>query len=140
MRTNNLFVGWNTAANGSGAPFTTATAVNADMTVYAQWERLPPGALSAVILNPITREAPLTPMEYNTYSERSDMFIVKVAGFNVAHVELDIDYPEGLSLSDTSVVEEGVKIFSCTVSYDGQTAFPEGFASTACSMCRRGLL
>jgi uncharacterized repeat protein (TIGR02543 family) len=31
------FGGWNTQANGSGTPFTTATTVNASITVYAQW-------------------------------------------------------------------------------------------------------
>jgi uncharacterized repeat protein (TIGR02543 family) len=31
------FTGWNTAADGSGAAFTEAATVNADVTVYAQW-------------------------------------------------------------------------------------------------------
>jgi uncharacterized repeat protein (TIGR02543 family) len=31
------FTGWNTQANGSGTEFTAATAVTADITVYAQW-------------------------------------------------------------------------------------------------------
>jgi len=34
----NSFTGWNTAADGSGSTFDTSTIVNADMTVYAQWE------------------------------------------------------------------------------------------------------
>ena len=34
------FVGWNTAANGSGTDFTAATAVTADIIVYAQWQLL----------------------------------------------------------------------------------------------------
>jgi uncharacterized repeat protein (TIGR02543 family) len=36
-RTGYNFVGWNTAAGGSGATFTALTIVNADITVYAQW-------------------------------------------------------------------------------------------------------
>jgi uncharacterized repeat protein (TIGR02543 family) len=35
--------GWNTAANGSGTAFTTETTVTGDITVYAQWEVIPPG-------------------------------------------------------------------------------------------------
>ncbi|HWQ30732.1 MAG TPA: leucine-rich repeat protein, partial [Negativicutes bacterium] len=34
------FTGWNTAANGSGATFTGATAVMANITVYAQWTKI----------------------------------------------------------------------------------------------------
>ncbi|GHU70841.1 hypothetical protein FACS189450_05930 [Spirochaetia bacterium] len=36
-RTGYTFGGWNTAANGSGTVFNAATAVTADITVYAQW-------------------------------------------------------------------------------------------------------
>lgn len=32
------FTGWNTAVNGSGAAFTAQTAVNSNITVYAQWK------------------------------------------------------------------------------------------------------
>lgn len=35
------FVQWNTAANGSGTAFTAATAVTADITVYADWKTIP---------------------------------------------------------------------------------------------------
>jgi len=34
------YIEWNTAADGSGSEFTGATAVNASITVYAQWEAL----------------------------------------------------------------------------------------------------
>lgn len=37
------FSGWNTAANGSGTVFTAATAVTANLTVYAQWTLVPSG-------------------------------------------------------------------------------------------------
>ena len=37
----NTFNGWNTLANGSGTAFTAATAVGADITVYAQWTLIP---------------------------------------------------------------------------------------------------
>jgi uncharacterized repeat protein (TIGR02543 family) len=36
------FTGWNTAADGSGSPFTASTAVSDDITVYAQWTEDPP--------------------------------------------------------------------------------------------------
>jgi uncharacterized repeat protein (TIGR02543 family) len=36
-RIGHTFAGWNMAANGSGAPFTTAIEVTASITVYAQW-------------------------------------------------------------------------------------------------------
>ena len=35
------FLGWNTQPNGSGDSFTKDTAVNADVTLYAQWARRP---------------------------------------------------------------------------------------------------
>ena len=37
-RTNYIFLGWNTQANGSGTPFAADTAVTEHMTVYAQWK------------------------------------------------------------------------------------------------------
>jgi hypothetical protein len=37
IKASNTFTSWNTAANGSGTAFTNATAVNANITVYAQW-------------------------------------------------------------------------------------------------------
>ena len=37
-RTVYTFTGWNTAANGSGGAFTATTAVNKNITVYAQWQ------------------------------------------------------------------------------------------------------
>ncbi len=40
-RANHTFLGWNTAADGSGDPFTANTTVTADITVYAQWEETP---------------------------------------------------------------------------------------------------
>jgi uncharacterized repeat protein (TIGR02543 family) len=41
-RTGYAFDGWNTRADGTGTPFTGATLVTADITVYAQWYALPP--------------------------------------------------------------------------------------------------
>ncbi|MCL2136707.1 MAG: InlB B-repeat-containing protein [Coriobacteriia bacterium] len=39
------FIGWNTASDGSGAAFTSGTAVSESLTVFAQWEQTndPPG-------------------------------------------------------------------------------------------------
>ena len=38
-RANHSFAGWNTAANGTGSSFNSATVVNTSMAVYAQWTR-----------------------------------------------------------------------------------------------------
>ena len=38
--------GWNTQANGLGTPFTATTPVTASITVYAQWEPLPPDSFT----------------------------------------------------------------------------------------------
>jgi uncharacterized repeat protein (TIGR02543 family) len=38
------FAGWNTAAAGSGTPFTASTPVNANLTIYAQWTAASPGS------------------------------------------------------------------------------------------------
>ncbi|HWR60235.1 MAG TPA: leucine-rich repeat protein, partial [Clostridia bacterium] len=40
-RSGYTFIGWNTAADGSGTAFTAATAVMGDITVYAQWRAIP---------------------------------------------------------------------------------------------------
>lgn len=37
LREGYVFLGWNTAADGSGSAFNASTAVTADLTVYAQW-------------------------------------------------------------------------------------------------------
>lgn len=37
-RSGYTFTGWNTQANGQGTAFTSATVVNSDLTVYAQWQ------------------------------------------------------------------------------------------------------
>jgi uncharacterized repeat protein (TIGR02543 family) len=47
-RTGFTFAGWNTAANGSGTAFTSATPVAADVTVYAQWTPAYVGPLGTV--------------------------------------------------------------------------------------------
>jgi uncharacterized repeat protein (TIGR02543 family) len=38
------FGGWNTAANGSGTPFTASTPVSGNITVYAKWQEILPGS------------------------------------------------------------------------------------------------
>ncbi|MGI6751740.1 MAG: InlB B-repeat-containing protein [Anaerovoracaceae bacterium] len=40
VRSGYVFKGWNTYSNGNGSTFTANTAVNGDMTVYAQWEQV----------------------------------------------------------------------------------------------------
>jgi uncharacterized repeat protein (TIGR02543 family) len=39
-RTGHILDGWNTASDGTGTPFTTATTVTEDITVYAQWSTI----------------------------------------------------------------------------------------------------
>jgi uncharacterized repeat protein (TIGR02543 family) len=45
-RSGYTFTGWNTRPDGSGSPFTSSTAVNGDITVYAQWREGPPGSFT----------------------------------------------------------------------------------------------
>jgi uncharacterized repeat protein (TIGR02543 family) len=58
------FAGWNTAADGLGSPFTAATTVSADITVYARWTATPPGSYTITFdsqggstVNPVTANA-----------------------------------------------------------------------------------
>jgi uncharacterized repeat protein (TIGR02543 family) len=43
-RSGYAFAGWNTGANGSGSAFAASTAVNAALTVYAQWTAVAPSS------------------------------------------------------------------------------------------------
>jgi uncharacterized repeat protein (TIGR02543 family) len=43
-RTDYTFVKWNTQADGNGSEFTATTPVTASITVYAQWQNVPPGS------------------------------------------------------------------------------------------------
>lgn len=49
------FTGWNTQSNGAGTAITAATAVTADMTVYAQWQQITP-AHTPTVTNAATAE------------------------------------------------------------------------------------
>ncbi|MBR5982860.1 MAG: InlB B-repeat-containing protein [Bacteroidales bacterium] len=42
-KANNTFIGWNTAANGTGTPYSDrqSITISSDMTLYAQWEEIP---------------------------------------------------------------------------------------------------
>jgi len=118
------FIRWHTP---DGTTFTATTPVNTDMTVAAQW--LP--IVHSIIRN--VSAAALTPLESEDYSERVATVEVEVSGFasdaDAEFVELDMEVPEGLSWTETSLVEEGVKTFKLSVVYDGETAFPEASAS-----------
>ena len=52
-QTNYVFTGWNTVAGGSGTPYAVGATINivGDVTLYAQWEFVPPDAI-IVNLNP----------------------------------------------------------------------------------------
>jgi uncharacterized repeat protein (TIGR02543 family) len=47
-KTGHTFVGWNTAADGSGSIFTVATVVTANITVYAQWAEIKVTGISII--------------------------------------------------------------------------------------------
>ena len=51
VRPGYFLTGWNTAANGSGSAFTSATVVNASLTVYAQWMELKPIDTSSDVIS-----------------------------------------------------------------------------------------
>ncbi|MCL2012808.1 MAG: InlB B-repeat-containing protein [Cystobacterineae bacterium] len=127
------FLGWNTQADGSGAPFTVLTPVLEDLTVYAQWG--PPSKEGLhVAISPST--ATLTPIRDGTYGEHSATFRVVVSGFDnidgASRARLSIDFISGLSFEvaiDPEETTETSQTFYITVEYDGQTAFPESFAT-----------
>ncbi|MCL2011608.1 MAG: InlB B-repeat-containing protein [Cystobacterineae bacterium] len=127
------FLGWNTAADGSGAVFTVLTPVLEDLTVYAQWGPPSEEGLQMAI-SPST--AVLTPIMDDIYSERTATFRVVVSGFDnvdgASRARLSIDFIRGLSFevaSDPEETTETNQTFYITVEYDGKTAFPEGFAT-----------
>jgi len=129
------FIEWNTKDDGEGSPFTQTTLVTSGMVtnnhldVYAKWE---PIITIFSIIRSVGAVA-LTPIENEDSSERLATVEVEVSGFvedaDAELVELDMEVPQGLSWTETSLVEEGVKTFRLSVAYDGETAFPEASAS-----------
>ena len=119
-----IFNGWKA---DDGTVFTANSTVVRNMDVYAQWT----AKLGSIIRNPMSEA--LTPLETEDYSERLGLFFVEVSGFanedDAESVGLDLTGPQGLSLGETSLFEEGTKTFTVTVDYDGQTAFPEASAA-----------
>ena len=127
------FLGWNTAADGSGAPFTANTLVRESLTVYAQWGQPSEEGLQMAI-SPST--ATLTPIRDGAYGEHSATFRVVVSGFDnidgASRARLSIDFIRGLTFevaNDPEETTETSQTFYITVEYDGQTAFPESFAT-----------
>ncbi|MCL2012904.1 MAG: InlB B-repeat-containing protein [Cystobacterineae bacterium] len=124
------FLGWNTAADGSGAPFTVDTLVRENLTVYAQWENLNISILpSSEILSPIVD---------GDYNEHSTRFRVVVSGFDNAadasKATLSITHINGLSFEVERNPEGNTQNFEVSVEYNGQAAFPEGFATIKLSL------
>ncbi|MCL2012219.1 MAG: InlB B-repeat-containing protein [Cystobacterineae bacterium] len=124
------FLGWNTAADGSGAPFTVDTLVRENLTVYAQWENLNISILPS--------SATLTPIVDGDYNEHSTRFRVVVSGFDNAadasKATLSITHINGLSFEVESNPEGNTQSFEVSVEYNGQAAFPEGFATIKLSL------
>jgi len=124
------FLGWNTQADGSGAVFTANTLVRENLTVYAQWENLNISILPS--------SATLTPIVDGAYTEHSTRFRVVVSGFDNAadagKATLGINYINGLSFEVESNPEGNTQSFEVSVEYNGQAAFPEGFATIKLSL------
>jgi len=124
------FLGWNTQADGSGTPFTANTLVRENLTVYAQWENL------NISILPST--ATLTPIVDGAYNEHSTRFRVVVSGFDNAadasKATLSITHINGLSFEVESNPEGNTQNFEVSVEYNGQAAFPEGFATVSLSL------
>ncbi|MCL2012220.1 MAG: InlB B-repeat-containing protein [Cystobacterineae bacterium] len=119
------FLGWNTAADGSGTPFTADVLVRENLTVYAQWANLNISILPSAEI--------LTPLIDGTYNEHFTTFRVVVSGFDNAadasKASLDIEPISGLRFEVESNPEGNTQNFEVRVEYDGQAAFPEGFAT-----------
>ena len=124
------FLGWNTQADGSGTPFTANTLVRENLTVYAQWENL------NISILPST--ATLTPIVDGAYNEHSTRFRVVVSGFDNAadasKATLSITHINGLSFEVERNPEGNTQNFEVSVEYNGQAAFPEGFATVSLSL------
>jgi len=93
-------------------------------------QEAPPGLSVEVVEN----TAILTPMVAGQYSERSTTFTLRVSGFinntDAGKLGLNIAPVAGLHFSlENPPASENTKSFGLTVSYDGTTAFPEGFAN-----------
>ena len=78
---NGTFVGWNTAADGSGDPVTTATVPTGDMTIYAIWGTA--AGESGYSIYPIEEQtytgSPLTPPVYVVDSNGNKNIVTAVA-------------------------------------------------------------
>ena len=133
-REDHIFVGWRTAADGSGTLFTENTLVRESLRVYAQWE-LDSTRLSMAI-SPSAEI--LTPIIYGDYNEYSTTFRVVVSGFENAadarKATLGINHINGLSFEIESTTEGNTQIFEVSVTYNGQAAFAEGFATVQLSL------
>jgi len=135
------FLGWNTAADGSGAPFTANTLVRENLTVYAQWgppseDGLPSEEGLQMAISPSAEI--LTPIIDGVYHEHSTRFRVVVSGFDNAadasKATLNITHINGFSFEVESNPEGNTQSFEVSVEYNGQTAFPEGFATVKLSL------
>jgi len=136
-REDHKFVGWRTAANGGGTLFTENTLVRESLRVYAQWEpRSPEGSGLNVSIS--HSEEMLTPIINGTYNEHSTRFRVVVSGFenaaDASKATLSINHINGLSFEVESNPEGNTQIFEVSVTYNGQAAFAEGFATVQLSL------
>jgi len=100
-RTDYTFTGWNTQANGSGAPFTANTTVTGRITVYAQWT-FRSGIPYAVDLSGQT-----TRFVYHTSNNNSTY-----AG--LANSKIKLNFPVGFNINDYSRVTVKYNFFQAT--------------------------
>ncbi|MCL1808322.1 MAG: InlB B-repeat-containing protein [Clostridiales bacterium] len=94
-----VFEGWNTEPDGSGTPFASATVVNSDITVFAQWrtETTEPEDYDIIyVLNGGTN-APGNPVSYNDDSDfpigiaNPERFGYDFTGWTVEYANPDLD-------------------------------------------------
>ena len=79
-RVSELFGGWNTKVNGTGAFFTDTTTVSDDITVYAQWTNYP----EMVWITPGTFEMGSPTTESGRYINETQYTVILTSGFYIA--------------------------------------------------------
>jgi len=122
------FVEWNTAHDGSGETFTEQTSPRESvLIVYARWK-------PALEVDIVPNTKALTPLKQGAYNEFSSSFSVRVSGFqSEAHAQatwLGVAPLPGVFIQSIGyTAAERTQTAVVSISYDGSTAFPEGFAA-----------
>jgi len=112
-----------------------ASACSSDSEEILPPDTSPPEAVLGLSVDIVHSSATLTPMETETYSERSTTFMLRVSrpeadeSVELEKVQLEIAPVEGLRFEVKSSFEGEVKTFEVSVHYNGKSAFPEGWAT-----------